>query len=95
MAVDFARVDPEALQSMHNKIKKLQEELDHINKRLKGEVLSLHNQGFKDKKFVELENTMNLHNSAVLNLIRFMEKYTKYLKDQESALMRYINSKKL
>jgi len=95
MAINLAYSDPDAVQSMHKKIKKLQEELDSIKKKMKAEVDTLHQEGFKDKKFLELENTMNLHNSAVLELIRFMEKYSIYLKDQELTLRRYLDSKKL
>lgn len=95
MPIDLAHVDPDAVQSMQKKVKKLQEELDNINKKLKGEVNSLHQEGFKDKKFVELENTMNLHSSSVLELIKFMEKYFTYLREQEIILRRYQESKKL
>jgi len=95
MPIDLAHVDPDAVQSMQKKVKTLQVELDNINKKIKGEVNSLHQEGFKDKKFVELENTMNLHSSGVLALIQFIDKYCKYLRDQEIALRGYIESKKL
>jgi len=80
MPIDLAHVDPDAVQSMQKKVKTLQVELDNIN---------------KDKKFVELENTMNFHSSGVLALIQFMEKYCTYLRDQEITLRRYTESKKL
>ncbi|MEY4860328.1 MAG: hypothetical protein RL059_27 [Bacteroidota bacterium] len=95
MPIDIAHTDPDAVQSMQKKVKKLQEELDNINKKLKGEVNSLHHEGFNDQKFVELENTMNLHSSGVLGLIKFMEKFSTYLREQEIKLRRYNESKKL
>jgi hypothetical protein len=90
-----ADVEPEALKSMSKKVQILREELDAVSKKLIINAESLHQQGFKDKKFDELFNRVNESRKELSDLIFFMEKYNAYLERQVKRLMNYDNSPKL
>jgi predicted nucleic acid-binding Zn-ribbon protein len=92
---DIANVDPDAVRSMHKKIAQLKLDLETISKKIKNNVDSLNREGFQDLKFKELQTTLNTHNTSMLELQRFMDRYTIYLQEQERILRRYIDTKKL
>ena len=80
---------------MHKKIAQLKLDLDTISKKIKNNVETLHKEGFQDAKFKELQSTLGLHNTSMMELQRFMERYTVYLQEQERTLRRYQDTTKL
>jgi uncharacterized protein (UPF0335 family) len=91
----FVFVDEKAIREMISKIAHTHDDLKNVMKSLKSGMDSLHSDGFRDVKFRELKNKVDIHANDMQNLLNFMQRHEAYLKSQEALLVAYLNSQKL
>jgi hypothetical protein len=92
---NLAFVDPAGLTMMAKKVQVLREELDAVSKKLLVNIETLHQEGHRDIKYVELRNRVNSSQAELNALMHFMDTYKIHLEKQEKLISAFLNSKKL